>query len=178
MNRLIILSFLSLFIRGNEISFDEIQVMGNGEISINFNLNKVSLIKSYSLESPSRVVMEVNQANLVSNINVPYNYPVKKVRASQDGSLSRIVVDLYEPVHWQNPTQTIDTENIKLELKVKRNKNLNESIRDIVVAIDAGHGGKYPGAVGPNNILEKDVTLLIAKELERTLRDTYGYTDR
>jgi N-acetylmuramoyl-L-alanine amidase len=47
--------------------------------------------------------------------------------------------------------------------------------RDIVVAIDAGHGGKYPGAVGPNNILEKDVTLLISKELERTLRDTRGY---
>ena len=41
--------------------------------------------------------------------------------------------------------------------------------------IRSGHGGKYPGAVGPNNILEKDVTLLIAKEIERTLRDTKGY---
>ena len=42
------------------------------------------------------------------------------------------------------------------------------------VVIDAGHGGKDPGAVG-KNLLEKDVTLLIAKELERTLRDTDGY---
>ena len=175
MNRLAILGFLSLFISGNDVFFDEIQDMGNNEISINFNLDKVSLVRSYSLEDPSRIVMEVNQSNLLTEINVPYNYPIKKVRASQDGSLTRIVVDLYESVHWQNPTQTINTENIKLELKVKRNKNLNKSIRDIVVAIDAGHGGKYPGAVGPNNILEKDVTLLIAKELERTLRDTYGY---
>ena len=175
MNRLAILGFLSLFIRGNDVFFDEIQDMGNNEISINFNLDKVSLVRSYSLENPSRIVMEINQSSLPTEINVPYNYPIKKVRASQDGSLTRIVVDLYESVHWQNPTQTINTENIKLELKVKRNKNLNKSIRDIVVAIDAGHGGKYPGAVGPNNILEKDVTLLIAKELERTLRDTYGY---
>ena len=98
--------------------------MGNGEISINFNLDKVSLIKSYSLESPSRVVMEVNQANLVSDINVPYNYPVKKVRASQDGNLSRIVIDLYEPVHWQNQIQTINTEKIKLKIKGKKKKNL------------------------------------------------------
>ena len=175
MNRLAILGFLSLFISGNDVFFDEIRDMGNNEISINFNLDKVSLVRSYSLEDPSRIVMEVNQSKLPTEINVPYNYPIKKVRASQDGSLTRIVVDLYESVHWQNPTQTINTENIKLELKVKRNKNLNKSIRDIVVAIDAGHGGKYPGAVGPNNILEKDVTLLIAKELERTLRDTYGY---
>ena len=175
MNRLAILGFLSLFISGNDVFFDEIQDMGNNEISINFNVDKVSLVRSYSLEDPSRIVMEVNQSSLPAEINVPYNYPIKKVRASQDGSLTRIVVDLYESVHWQNPTQTINTENIKLELKVKRNKNLNKSIRDIVVAIDAGHGGKYPGAVGPNNILEKDVTLLIAKELERTLRDTYGY---
>ena len=175
MNRLAILGFLSFFISGNDVFFDEIQDMGNNEISINFNLDKVSLVRSYSLENPSRIVMEINQSSLPTEINVPYNYPIKKVRASQDGSLTRIVVDLYESVHWQNPTQTINTENIKLELKVKRNKNLNKSIRDIVVAIDAGHGGKYPGAVGPNNILEKDVTLLIAKELERTLRDTYGY---
>ena len=32
-------------------------------------------------------------------------------------------------------------------------------MRDIIVAIDAGHGGKYPGAIGTNNILEKDVTV-------------------
>ncbi len=43
------------------------------------------------------------------------------------------------------------------------------------LAIDAGHGGRDPGAVGKLNILEKDITLLIARELERTLRDTKGY---
>ena len=56
-----------------------------------------------------------------------------------------------------------------------KDKKLKKNTRDIVIGIDAGHGGKYPGAVGSNNILEKDVTLLIAKELERTLRDTQGY---
>jgi len=81
---------------------------------------------------------------------------------------------LYESVYWQNPSQIIDEENIYLKLPIKKDKNLNKNIRDIVVAIDAGHGGKYPGAVGPNNILEKDITLLIAKELQRTLDNTTG----
>jgi N-acetylmuramoyl-L-alanine amidase len=175
MNKLVLLCFLSLFVRANEITFDSIEQTGKKEITISFKLEKVSLIRSYSLENPSRIVVEVNQSELKNNIDVPYNYPIKKVRASQDGGLTRIVVDLYESVYWQNPSQIIDEENIYLKLPIKKDKNLNKNIRDIVVAIDAGHGGKYPGAVGPNNILEKDITLLIAKELQRTLDNTTGY---
>jgi N-acetylmuramoyl-L-alanine amidase len=175
MNKLVLLCFLSLFVRANEITFDSIEQTGKKEITISFKLEKVSLIRSYSLENPSRIVVEVNQSELKNNIDVPYNYPIKKVRASQDGGLTRIVVDLYESVYWQNPSQVIDEENIYLKLPIKKDKNLNKNIRDIVVAIDAGHGGKYPGAVGPNNILEKDITLLIAKELQRTLDNTTGY---
>lgn len=37
--------------------------------------------------------------------------------------------------------------------------------RDIVIAIDAGHGGKDPGARGPRGVLEKDVTLRVARRL-------------
>lgn len=37
--------------------------------------------------------------------------------------------------------------------------------RDIVVAIDAGHGGKDPGAHGPKGAYEKNVTLAIARKL-------------
>ena len=37
--------------------------------------------------------------------------------------------------------------------------------RDIVVAIDAGHGGKDPGAHGPKGAYEKNVTLAVARKL-------------
>lgn len=37
--------------------------------------------------------------------------------------------------------------------------------RDIVVAIDAGHGGKDPGAHGPHGALEKNITLAVARKL-------------
>jgi N-acetylmuramoyl-L-alanine amidase len=35
----------------------------------------------------------------------------------------------------------------------------------MVIAIDAGHGGKDPGAIGPSGLREKDVTLRVAREL-------------
>ncbi|MDT8310721.1 MAG: N-acetylmuramoyl-L-alanine amidase [Methylophaga sp.] len=38
--------------------------------------------------------------------------------------------------------------------------------RDIVVAIDPGHGGQDPGAIGPRGTREKDVVLQISKRLE------------
>ena len=38
--------------------------------------------------------------------------------------------------------------------------------RDVIVAIDAGHGGEDPGALGPGGLREKDVVLAIARRLD------------
>mgnify|MGYP003297979047 FL=1 len=173
-----ILSFLlilSSFVDSNEISFYEIKDSDDQSSEISFLLDKVSFIKSYSLVDPSRIVIDVYQSDLKLDVEEKYNYPIKLVRASSKDDLTRIVIDLYEYVNWSKPTQEKTDEGILLKINVKKNKKLKNNIRDIVVAIDAGHGGKDPGAVSSNNVLEKDITLLIAKELERTLRDTEGY---
>lgn len=38
-----------------------------------------------------------------------------------------------------------------------------------VVVIDAGHGGKDPGAIGPSGVKEKDVTLAVARDIQKRL---------
>ena len=171
---LIGLLFVS-FVNSNEVVFNEVVEKDDKSVEISFLLERVSLVKSYSLNNPSRLVLDIYDTELKDEINVSYNYPIKKIRSISEGDTSRIVIDLYENVFWKKPTQVQTKNGVILKVVTKRKKNLKNSIRDIVIAIDAGHGGKYPGAVGPNNILEKDVTLLIAKELERTLRDTSGY---
>ena len=47
--------------------------------------------------------------------------------------------------------------------------------RDFVVAIDAGHGGQDPGAIGVGKIQEKRVALAIAEQLARLIDATPGY---
>lgn len=42
------------------------------------------------------------------------------------------------------------------------------------IVVDAGHGGKDPGAVGPNRLYEKDVVLNLAKKLASSLRTSLG----
>ena len=47
--------------------------------------------------------------------------------------------------------------------------------RDIVVVIDAGHGGEDPGASGSRGQREKDVVLAIARELQRQVNGMKGF---
>lgn len=49
------------------------------------------------------------------------------------------------------------------------------SKRDIVIALDAGHGGEDPGAIGPGKVYEKNVVLQIAKELQRQINAEKGF---
>ena len=48
---------------------------------------------------------------------------------------------------------------------------LPKNSRPVVVAIAAGHGGKDPGAIGQNGLKEKNVTISIARKLEKRLKD-------
>ncbi|MGP1954579.1 MAG: N-acetylmuramoyl-L-alanine amidase, partial [Arsenophonus sp. NC-QC1-MAG3] len=49
-------------------------------------------------------------------------------------------------------------------------KNLSKSTRKVIVAIDAGHGGKDPGAIGKNGYHEKNITMSIGNKLENHLK--------
>jgi N-acetylmuramoyl-L-alanine amidase len=167
--------FASSSITANELSFNEVVQLENGGYKISFNLDKVAYIKSYSSNDPNKIILDVHDAVIVKNFNKKFNFPIKEISIANEENIARLVVDLYEPVFWQKPKQEKIDNLIEVSFDIERKRNLKTSKRDVIVAIDAGHGGKYPGAVGPNNILEKDVTLLIAKELQRTLQDTDGY---
>lgn len=78
----------------------------------------------------------------------------------------RLVVDLFEKNQQAiEPVITVKT----VADKVAYNK------RDIIVAIDAGHGGEDPGAVGYRRTKEKVVVLKIAKKLAALLEAEPGY---
>ena len=47
--------------------------------------------------------------------------------------------------------------------------------RDIIIAIDPGHGGEDPGAIGPGGTREKDVVMEISRRLQRLVEDAEGF---
>jgi N-acetylmuramoyl-L-alanine amidase len=55
--------------------------------------------------------------------------------------------------------------------KDKPKKHAKPGLRGKTIVVDAGHGGSDCGAVGPNGLLEKDVTLKVALRLEKYLTE-------
>ena len=173
------LMFLCCFFVGaegasNKVAFEKISELESGNLRIVFTLDQVALVNSYALDDPSRIVLDIKNSSLRSSINEGSYSPIKVIRASEVNDNVRIVIDLKGSVFWKKPWQVKHKDRVDLILEIKKDRSISKNIRDIIVAIDAGHGGKDPGAVG-KNLLEKDVTLLIAKELERTLKNTAGY---
>ncbi len=68
----------------------------------------------------------------------------------------------------QNNAQAVP---VKEEIK---NKSIDKDIRQITIAIDAGHGGEDPGARGASGTHEKDITLAVAKKLKAKIDEEPG----
>ena len=76
------------------------------------------------------------------------------VAAGKDGRGHRIVVDIYPG----GPGQEAVAEGIAAPAN-----------RDVLIAVDAGHGGKDPGAIGRGGLQEKTVVLAISRRLARLI---------
>ena len=84
----------------------------------------------------------------------------------------RLVVDLYdEGAAPEAPTTSVAAAAVP-PVRVAPSPSAK---RDVLVAIDAGHGGEDPGALGPRGVREKDVVLAIARELQRQINAEKGF---
>ena len=78
-----------------------------------------------------------------------------------------------EEAEAQNePGNAAAQESRAREKVVKTSKVLPR--RDIIIAIDPGHGGQDPGAIGPRGTKEKDIVLSVAKRLARLVDQEPG----
>jgi len=117
-----------------------------------------------------RLVLDLHQPVSVSALMTPH----------QDGRGFNLVIDLpHAPLGMSTaPKKAQDAPRVAAEKPIERapaRQASRSGTRDLVIAIDAGHGGKDPGAVGRDGVREKDVTLAIARKLESMLRAERGF---
>ncbi len=139
----------------------------------------------FTLRNPERVVIDVADASLAATSSAPAGQGVvRQVRfgTREDGSL-RVVLDLNTSAQPKSfvvaPNETyghrlvIDLAAAVEPAPVMIEHAPQDETRDLVIAVDAGHGGDDPGAIGRNGTREKDVALAIARALaQRIDRET------
>jgi N-acetylmuramoyl-L-alanine amidase len=136
-----------------------------------------------TLENPNRVVLDLRSARMA---NAEREWPADRgyirqlrVGAQENGDL-RVVIDLTSPAR-PHSFSVAPNEGYGHRLVVDLGaaaasgppvvvKSAQDAHgRDIIVAIDAGHGGVDPGSIGKRGTREKNVTLAIARRLKERI---------
>lgn len=157
-----------------------------------FDLSAPAEHTLFSLQRPDRIVIDLRNARLNARLSLPApaGKRLRRVRAAPRDSRDvrvvldveqtlrpksfllspgaqyghRLVIDLYEKQgSHNNGVKTLETRATPSTL-----------LRDVVIAIDPGHGGKDPGAVGRGGTLEKDITLSVSRHLQALIREARG----
>jgi N-acetylmuramoyl-L-alanine amidase len=147
----------------------------------------------FVLNKPARVVVDLRDTQMNRDIARPSDSDklLQRIRyAPRNRRDLRVVFDLQKPVRprsfllkpnakygYRLVVDLYDNgdESTKKRRTVKRATPSNpRNMRDVVVAIDAGHGGEDPGTIGRHGTREKHVVYAIAKELNAMLKRERG----
>ncbi|GMQ77327.1 MAG: N-acetylmuramoyl-L-alanine amidase AmiB [Gammaproteobacteria bacterium] len=147
----------------------------------------------FVLRNPARIVVDLRDTTLRSKVERPSDADklLKGIRYSARNKRDlRFVFDLRKPVRprsfllkpnkqygYRLVVDLYDKGDAKEALKkgIKRAAPPDPGkLRDLIIAIDAGHGGEDPGTIGRKGTREKDVVLAIAKELSYLIKSERG----
>lgn len=146
----------------------------------------------FSLKNPNRIVIDIKDARLkadLSGLNFDKSV-LKGIRTGKHGKNGlRVVLDLNEAVQPKSFVLRPNNEygyrlvidlnhsdgQVREKKSIKHYSAAQQKARDIVIAIDAGHGGEDPGAMGPRRTREKDVVLAISRKLYSLLQKEPGF---
>lgn len=154
--------------------------------------------KVFCLDSPARLVIDLPAARLRTNVaaleqTVPYIHGIRVGKPTAQAQ--RVVLDLATQCEFEHSKiKTQKGYQALIEIKrpgsfsaappaaakksapasqvkaiTKSNSNLGAQTRAFIIAIDPGHGGKDPGAVGSQGTHEKRVVLQIAEKLKNRI---------
>lgn len=146
-------------------------VYGNDKYDfVTIGLDERLPYKSIQQTDPSRIIVDIfgatGNTNWVTQLKSAKE--IKMVSHEQvEDDVFRVIIDLKQSQQWG---YSISYRKKSLVIAVKHRPE-NLSLRHLKIAIDAGHGGSNPGAIGvKSGIEEKKCNLLIAKQLEKSLK--------
>ncbi len=154
----------------------------DGVTRLVFDLDAQVTHKLFTLHNPERVVLDLERSRLLNAglLDDMRSGLLKGVRSGvRNVEDLRVVMDLSgktQPSSFYLRPENGEGHRLVIELKDPNFKGPEKQqlMRDVIIAIDAGHGGNDPGASGKLGTREKEITLDIARKLEKEINDKPG----
>jgi N-acetylmuramoyl-L-alanine amidase len=130
---------------------------------------------------PERIAVDLPRTRLAtsSKPRTIAEGPVRRIRINRLSWGTQVVLDLRSRASWKDftlPPTRNKHHRIVLDLTPRSTEPTPPSKEEpILVAVDAGHGGMDPGARGRYGLVEKDITLQLAKLVARRIDATPGF---
>ena len=190
------LIFFSTSVFAKTVTVDNVRVWAAPDSTrVVFDVSGPVKHKLFSLNKPHRAVIDLKNATLKKNTTQPK--PLDKyLEGIRSGARNkndlRIVLDLKKQIKYKifqlQPNKhyghrlVIDLFDVEIKQakkeetrkEIKKETQQPAKLRDVIIAIDAGHGGDDPGAKGPSGVYEKNVVLKIAKNLAEVINKERG----
>ena len=145
-----------------------------------FDLSSTAEYNIFALQNPNRLVIDLSDSRVKTQFDKLdfTNTPIASIRAAARNKTDvRVVLDLKNTVspksfslkanEQYSDRLVIDLFDKKRVVSRSVEQVVKKKNRKIVIAIDAGHGGEDPGAIGPKKVREKVVVFQIAKRIEK-----------
>ena len=189
--RLILTTLFALFATAAQAAttVENIRIWSEGgKTRVVLDLSKPTEHSIFTLRGPDRLVVDLRDGRLAAALSANLPDGVGSISGIRSGVRSngqlRVVLDLNEDVRSRSFTAgpnsqygdrlVIDLQHSDSLQIVKRASEGYRPGRDIVVAIDPGHGGHDPGAVGKARTKEKDVALAVSRKLASRINAERG----
>ncbi|KTQ47794.1 N-acetylmuramoyl-L-alanine amidase AmiB [Enterobacter cancerogenus] len=131
------------------------------------------LVVDLTEKGKTKAVKQQNGSNytVVFTINADVPAPVVAKRVETPVYTPRPAEPARNPFKSQDDRITVATSSNTVTRPAASARRATVSGDKVIIAIDAGHGGQDPGAIGPGGTREKNVTIAIARKLRTLLND-------
>lgn len=150
----------------------DIKVEGDKTVAV-LSCNHTFKYRLFTLTNPDRVVVDLDHVTtrIQSDQSIKQSAAVTRIRTGRPHpNTLRVVLDT---IYSMQVDSVYSNNRLRLVLHKKKTAHSpgksGQKLRDVIIVLDPGHGGKDPGAVGSKRHAEKDVVLSIARQLKKTI---------